>query len=55
MPFEPVGQLVILDFLVNVPFAATPLSQEDVHELADISVAKHLILFKRSHQKNIWS
>ena len=43
IPLVPVVQLVILAAFTNVPVAETPLTQLLKHELAEISVARHLM------------
>ena len=52
MPLVPLLQLVLLG-VVNVPAAATPLSQPLVQYAAEMSVARHLTLLKLEQYSNI--
>ena len=53
MPLASRDQLVILAALVNVPEAATPETQFDVQLLADILVARQVMLFSLVQPENI--
>ena len=52
IPFIPLGH-VVNSSLMNKPVSQTPFTQLDKQLFADISVARHLILFKLEQEWNI--
>lgn len=50
----PVVQLDMLAALVNVPLAATPLTQSSVQYAAEMSVARQVIELRLVQLKNIF-
>ena len=53
MPLTPVVQLDIFAAFVNVPLAATPLTQLVVQFVAEMSVARHVIELRLVQPENI--